>query len=432
MPAGTSSIGPLDGLLEKSTRESIQPTDSKIAENISTQLELLRFVSESDVSEEEIAGLARQHIANFFTQNQRGFSKVSISANDSCNLRCRHCYYEGTHVPHFEKNPPLNLEQWKKVINDLSDKGYKRFCISGKEPLVTPIATQSLVEYISKHPEAQLDLLTNGTLIAQNLDWLQNGATLYGISIDGDETSHDVIRGEGNYQKTKKGIEKLVKLVSSNRIVVNSTLMSHNFESLVRGIKDIHSIGARFFKIGGFFPTVYNSGSILEPSYEDFDKLCRGLKELEIKDGGAITAYLIPEENAPIIVGMYKAGLFDRDKLIEAEKRWKNLLGDLYIMLPVLNLPLDDSGRISVTVKTLPTNFYGNFRLHPNGEVGDLCIDLSNPDYMANNLGNIFTEGLDTILGKMQQAFEAHSRVFYRNFREEFKGQHSNNVKKTY
>ena len=92
----------------------------------------------------------------------------------------------------------------------------------------------------------------------------------------------------------------------------------------------------------------------------------------------------------------------------------------------------DDSGRISVTVKTLPTNFYGNFRLHPNGEVGDLCIDLSNPDYIANNLGNIFTEGLDTILGKMQQAFEAHSRVFYRNFREEFKGQHSNNVKKTY
>lgn len=432
MPAGTSSIGPLDGLLEKPNGERIEPTESRIEENISGQLELLKLVSDVRVSEEEIVQLAKEHISKFFTQNQRGFSKVSISVNDKCNLRCRHCYYEDTHVLHLERHQSLDAEQWKNIIGDLYDKGHRRFCISGKEPLVTPIATQTLVECVSRHPEAQLDLLTNGTLIAQNLDWLQNGATLYGISIDGNETSHDFIRGEGNYKRTKKGIEELVKLVGSNRIVVNFTLMSHNSESLVNGIKDKHSIGAKFFKIGGFFPTEYNSGAILEPSYNDFNKLCEGLKKLEITDGGAVTVYLVPEENASIIIGMYKAGLFDKDKLIKAEKRWRDLLGDSYVMLPVLNLPLDNSGRISVTVKTLPTNFYGNFRLHPNGKVGDLCIDLSSEDYMDEGLGNIFTDGLETILSKMPQAFKAHSRTFYRNFREEFKGQHSNKVRKTY
>jgi len=118
--------------------------------------------------------------------------------------------------------------------------------------------------------------------------------------------------------------------------------------------------------------------------------------------------------------------------LVEAEKRWRDLLGDSYVMLPALSVPLDELGRISVTIKTLPTHFYGNFRIYPAGEVGDGCIDLTDKAYMANSLGNIFTTGLEAVLEKMPQAFETHTRTYYKNFRKEFMGQHSTRVEKTY
>jgi MoaA/NifB/PqqE/SkfB family radical SAM enzyme len=430
MPAGTSSIGPLDGLLERLTGEKIEPDDYNT--NIGTQLELLKFVAEDKISEEEIFQLARMHMTRFFTPNQRGLNKVSLSVNEICNLRCRHCYYENTHIPNFEPASLINRTQWEKIITYLSRRGYRRFCIAGKEPLLTPNTTSLLVEHISDIPGAQLELLTNGTLIKDNLSWLNTGNTIYGISIDGNEASHDLIRGSGNYQRAKEGIEELVQLVGSRRVVVNITLMPHNAKSIIEGIKDMQSVGARYFKIGACFPTQDNNGPILEPSYEDFVKLCRGLEQLRLNQEGAVALYLVPEENAPIIVGMWNAGLFDKEKLIRAEKQWRDLLNDSYVMLPTLSVPLDEQGRIAVTIKTLPTHFYGNFRIYSNGKVGDGCIDLTDKEYMANSLGNILEEGLEAVLDKMPSAFEAHVKRFYQNFRKEFRGEHAVRVEKTY
>lgn len=84
-----------------------------------------------------------------------------------------------------------------------------------------------------KRKNLRYSLLTNGTLIDNekarklvNLD-----PESIGISLDGPEKVHEMIRGPGTFNKTVKGIE-LLKRNGYSRVKINCSISRMNFESL--------------------------------------------------------------------------------------------------------------------------------------------------------------------------------------------------------
>ena len=69
-----------------------------------------------------------------------------------------------------------------------------------------------LIEYINENSDARIFILTNGTLITDELIDKLYDHNICGvqISLDGyDSTSHDLVRGIGNFDKAIEAIKKL-------------------------------------------------------------------------------------------------------------------------------------------------------------------------------------------------------------------------------
>ena len=115
-----------------------------------------------------------------------------LNLTSKCNLRCKHCF--GNYSVQHENE--LNLEDWKKVIDNLIDSKVFYINISGGEP------TQSsfFKEFISNLPKKGMHfiLTTNGVFSRDILNFIiKNKEYLIGvkISLDGpDAKSHGFIR----------------------------------------------------------------------------------------------------------------------------------------------------------------------------------------------------------------------------------------------
>jgi len=135
---------------------------------------------------------------------------------ERCNLRCQHCYQH-----HYQRNE-LNftellqiLEQFKELLSVFSDRAkqtcYGHITVTGGEPF----ARQDFLELLAVFA-AQIDLfsfaiLTNGSLIDQNIaNQLYHFAPSFvQVSLEGSPSTHDRIRGQGNFAKTVNAIQLL-------------------------------------------------------------------------------------------------------------------------------------------------------------------------------------------------------------------------------
>lgn len=153
---------------------------------------------------------------------------------DRCNLNCTHCYQvnqSGSEVSfnHLQKI----FEQFTDFIDYFSLKNSRpiraHINFTGGEPFLRKDFFD-LLELLHKHKKtASFAVLTNGTLIddsiASRLKDLQ--PRFIQVSLDGNETTHDEIRGAGSYRKTLSALKKLS--VHKIRTVVSFTAHRKNF-----------------------------------------------------------------------------------------------------------------------------------------------------------------------------------------------------------
>jgi len=135
---------------------------------------------------------------------------VQLIPTEACNLRCPMCNQWGENgyflagirpVQHMEK------EALTEFLRSLSPQ-HSFISIHGGEPFVYK-HFDTLLEILA---EKQFDVMfsTNGTLLSNYiapLSELKNLALL--LSIDGDEATHDLIRGKGRYRLAKDGLAEL-------------------------------------------------------------------------------------------------------------------------------------------------------------------------------------------------------------------------------
>ncbi|KZN64658.1 radical SAM protein [Pseudoalteromonas luteoviolacea] len=188
----------------------------------------MRPATEQKITREEFARLKlrAKNISRLKRQNDSGVFKsedvpdqVGIKMNNTCNLRCAHCFEwndDGYHH-HMEKQQvrdEVDIGLIAKLLKQ-TESSQSAFYLWGGEPLMyTKMA--ELAELFTQHPR-WLTICTNGMLIKKHLPHLlkvsKHLAML--VSLDGLEAENDAIRGKGVFEKVVRGISTLLQLRKS-------------------------------------------------------------------------------------------------------------------------------------------------------------------------------------------------------------------------
>jgi radical SAM protein with 4Fe4S-binding SPASM domain len=150
-----------------------------------------------------------------------------------CNLRCLHCYLGPLQQDY------LSLTDALEIAREFSSMGGLRLLISGGEPLLY----RDLTAFLAGTEDLRLRrvLLSNGTLITpRNIDSLKVEEIQF--SLDGWAKGHDMIRGDGTFERTMRGI----RTVRDAGIAISVATMIHrgNLHQFERMRDLIEEIGA--------------------------------------------------------------------------------------------------------------------------------------------------------------------------------------------
>ncbi len=181
--------------------------------------------------------LANKSISNVNHQNANNTSLdtefyVQWHITDMCNLRCNHCYQEN-----YSPSSELTLEELKSIADEINHTLFRwkkdgRIAITGGEPFVRKDLL-SLLNYLEQQPQVKkIGILTNGTLIKNNVPALQNLNKLHYIqlSLEGRKEKNDEIRGSGVFDQVVESTNLLKKVEIPVRWMI--TLHKDNAEEV--------------------------------------------------------------------------------------------------------------------------------------------------------------------------------------------------------
>ena len=138
---------------------------------------------------------------------------IQLDVTNACNLACIHCYHL-----HHNNSKAISFGAWEKILNEIKlflDKIYctPEFIFCGGEPLVSKNLFPLINKINSIWHNPPIAILTNGTLISEDLlQGFNKEQIWFQVSLDGPNSElHDKIRGKDNFQKTLTGINLLVQ-----------------------------------------------------------------------------------------------------------------------------------------------------------------------------------------------------------------------------
>ncbi|MCK9336529.1 MAG: radical SAM protein [Arcobacteraceae bacterium] len=153
-------------------------------------------------------------------------SIVIWNFTNRCNLSCLHCYSKAD----IDSNDTLDIEIIKSTIDEFIENKIKFIIFSGGEPLVRKDIFE-IAQY-AKDKGIITYLSTNGLYINHsNAQRIVDTFDYIGISIDGDEITHDYFRGlKGSYRKSIDAM----KLVQSKggKVGIRFTITKTTIDSL--------------------------------------------------------------------------------------------------------------------------------------------------------------------------------------------------------
>jgi len=119
-----------------------------------------------------------------------------------CNLSCLHCYSKST----LDEVDTLTTDQIKKTILEMKESGVKFIIFSGGEPLTRKDLFE-IAAFCKEHGIITY-LSSNGLYFTKsNIKKITETFNYVGVSIDGDEETHDYFRGlKGAFKETLKAV----------------------------------------------------------------------------------------------------------------------------------------------------------------------------------------------------------------------------------
>ncbi|MDD5281441.1 MAG: radical SAM protein [Candidatus Omnitrophica bacterium] len=213
--------------------------------------------------------------------------ELSLSLNNTCNLRCRMCRIWNS----GEEENKLTLEKCQGVIDELGAFEVKGVRLSGGDPLLVPWVLD-LAGYINKKKYHSC-ATTNGSMIneAYALKIVSSGLSNLNISLDSYTPGiHDTIRGlPGGRDRIMDAIGHIAKKGSGPEIGINTVISNFNLDDLLilaDAIQDDKRINHLYFMaIMQPFNTPPDKGWFLKEDFrglwpEDKDKVRYVINEL--------------------------------------------------------------------------------------------------------------------------------------------------------
>ena len=139
-------------------------------------------------------------------------TRVCISINNRCNLKCRYCHFieKEQSIEPAAMDIPLILDNIRSHIEKHNIKLFKIGFVGNGEPLLEYDLLKSCIERIDDLIRAGLVAaytITNGTVFTRDMiAWLHDHKVNVGVSIDGIKEIHDRWRCH-SHRKVMQGIE---------------------------------------------------------------------------------------------------------------------------------------------------------------------------------------------------------------------------------
>ncbi|MEN8245296.1 MAG: radical SAM protein [Thermodesulfobacteriota bacterium] len=170
---------------------------------------------------------------------------VTLTMTNACNLKCRHCWPDSGSVRSF---PPVPTQTLKRLVQEVAGLGAEEICLAGGEPLLHPDLYSILDHAFRQAGIKNVTLQTNGILIddadANKLKRIYNKGLLIQVSLDGaGPGTHDLVRGDGSFERSLEGLRRLCKAGLGQQIQVAFTEMEHNFTDLPPLLELVDDLG---------------------------------------------------------------------------------------------------------------------------------------------------------------------------------------------
>lgn len=181
---------------------------------------------------------------------------VSWQINSDCNLRCKHCFFEGDERL-YNTDGDLNEQELFNIAKDIHEKfNTVAVSITGGEPLRNKCIFELLKQL--KDCGIIVSLQSNGTMLtedkAERIASILNKETDFvQISLDGSCVEiYDEIRGNGNFEKAINAIKHL-KALGIN-VNANCTPTIYNSSDIFNLYNLCDNLGVSKFSISAFVP----------------------------------------------------------------------------------------------------------------------------------------------------------------------------------
>ena len=169
--------------------------------------------------------------------------RMDLALTFTCQNDCIHCYAGGPH-----RTTELNTEQWKEIINRLSNIGVFIVTFTGGEPTLRDDLTELLL--YAQNKGMVTGLITNGrklkdkeyvnSLEKAGLDFVQ-------VTLEShNPTVHDqMTASKGSWKETVTGIKNAVE--SQIYVTTNSTLSKYNAQDFLETVNFIKTLKVAAF-----------------------------------------------------------------------------------------------------------------------------------------------------------------------------------------
>ena len=223
---------------------------------------------------------------------------AEVEITSGCNLRCKHCF-QGEYKEEF-----MPFEEFKEIIDILKENNVYEINLVGGEVFHHKDAMK-MIKYVSDS-DMVLTIVTNATLISdEEIKELSKIKYLYVlISLDGNKTIHEVIRGKGTYDKTVNTAKKLKE--AGINVEFLYTLNAINISVYKEAVEYSREIDIPInFNLFKPFSKTGHENLVISP--EKFFEAVEDLLNLRVKKG-----YKIGVSNAAIV--SYALGLPDKNE----------------------------------------------------------------------------------------------------------------------
>ena len=252
---------------------------------------------------------------------------IHVVTNNSCNLRCPMCF-----IPGGQRALKLN----DGILNDLSQMKINGAIVQGGEVLVYPPAIDFVLNLRNNNPEAEISLVTNGTLLRSNARVVsQMKLKKAFVSMDAaSNTVYTICRGNADlFNNALDGIKMLISL--GVEVIVLYIVSKPSLEEIIEANELYSSIGVNKIRLDplcrGADLDIYNSWKL--DNNDRLNEILSELPEENIIDASRVTTHgeLLQQkmQDKPPCPSFWNQVLVDADGGVKICCGNSNIIGNL-------------------------------------------------------------------------------------------------------